>query len=120
SRHLLFLSCPASGRASTSLFKAWMAGTSPAMTMWLRHLFQPELRIVILRRKTRQRTHQFRHRVEIMNRPQFVDMRQHDLDAPRARLKALEAQQRIEPDQAAARAVQPVDLEGQRVVAVAL
>ena len=51
---------------------------------------------------------------------QFVDMGQHGLDAPRAGLKTFEAQQRVEPDQAPARAVQPVDLEGERVVGVAL
>ena len=38
----------------------------------------------------------------------------------RLRLETLEAQQRIEPDQPPARAVQPVDLERQRVVGVAL
>ena len=47
-------------------------------------------------------------------------MRQHRLDAARARLKSLEAQQRIEPDQPPAGAMQPVDLERQRVVGVAL
>ena len=47
-------------------------------------------------------------------------MRQHGLDAPGARLEAFEPQQRIEPDQPAAGAVQPVDLEGQRIVGVAL
>ena len=47
-------------------------------------------------------------------------MRQHGLDAAGARLEPFEAQQRIEPDEPPAGAVQPVDLEGQRVVGVAL
>ena len=47
-------------------------------------------------------------------------MRQHGADAAGARLKALEAQQRIEPDQPPAGAVQPVDLEGERIVGIAL
>ena len=47
-------------------------------------------------------------------------MGQHGRDAARARLEAFEAQQRIEPDQPAAGAVQPVHLEGERVVGVAL
>src|SRR5580693_6026429 len=60
------------------------------------------------------------HGLQIVDRPEFIDMGQHGLDAPRAGLKALEAQQRIEPDETAAGAVQPVDLEGERVVGVAL
>ncbi len=47
-------------------------------------------------------------------------MWQHGLDAPRPRLKALEAQQRVEPDQPATRAVQAVDFEFQFLHAVAL
>ena len=47
-------------------------------------------------------------------------MRQHGLDAAGAGLETFEAQQRVEPDQAPARAVQPVDLEGERIVGVAL
>ena len=58
--------------------------------------------------------------LQIVDRPQLIDMRQHRLDALGARLEALEAQQRIEPDQPPAGAMQPVHLEGERVVGVAL
>src|SRR3984957_7323824 len=52
------------------------------------------------------------HGLQIMDRPEFVDMRQHGFDAAGASLKALEAQQRVEPDEPPAGAVQPVNLEG--------
>src|SRR6266568_2378227 len=42
-----------------------------------------------------------------MHRPEFVNVRQHHFDALGLGLEAAEAQQRIEPDQAAAGAVQP-------------
>src|SRR5271155_1062375 len=67
----------------------------------------------------RQRRHKPGHRFKIMDRTEFIDIRQHGADAAGARLKAFEAQQRIEPNQPPAGAVQPVDLEGERVVGVA-
>src|SRR6204780_455769 len=67
-----------------------------------------------------QRRHQARHGLQVMDRPEFIDMGPHGLEAAGAALKSFEAQQRVEPDEAAAGAVQPVDLEGQRVVGVAL
>src|SRR5580658_8510287 len=45
-----------------------------------------------------QRRDQRRHRLQIMDGAEFVDVRQHGTDAARARLEAFEAQQRIEPD----------------------
>ena len=47
-------------------------------------------------------------------------MRQHGFDAARARFETVEAQQRIEPDQPPARAMQPVNFKGERVVGIAL
>ena len=55
-----------------------------------------------------------------MDGAEFVNMRQHRLDARGARLEAVEPQQRIKPDQPSAGAVQPVGLEGERVVNIAL
>ena len=57
---------------------------------------------------------------EIVHRAELVHMRQDRLDAARLGFEAVEPQQRVEPDQAPAGAVQPVDLEGQAVVGVAL
>src|SRR6185312_5585863 len=71
------------------------------------HFPQPQPRIDVLGRVPGQRLHQFRHRLQIVDRPQFVNMRQHGFYAAGARFETLETQQRIEPDQAAARAVQP-------------
>src|ERR1700731_866906 len=67
-----------------------------------------------------ERRHQAGHGFQVMDRPEFIDMGQHGFDAAGPGLESFEAQQRVEPDQAAAGAVQPVDLEGQRVVGVAL
>ncbi len=55
-----------------------------------------------------------------MHRAEFVNMWQHHFDALRLGLKAAEAQQRIEPDQAASRSMQPVHLERQFGVGLAL
>src|ERR1700686_4721549 len=85
-----------------------------------RHLLHPGLWVAGAVAAAPQRRHQARHGLQVMDRPEFIDMGQHGLDAAGAGLKALEAQQRVEPDQAAAGAVQPVDLEGQRIVGVAL
>ncbi len=48
-----------------------------------------------------------------MHRAKFVNVGQHHFDALRLGLEAGIAQQRVEPDQAAAGAVQTVHLEGQ-------
>src|SRR5437879_3393556 len=85
-----------------------------------RHLLQPLLRIARTSPARRQRTGELRDRIEIMDRPEFVDMRQDGADAARLGLEALEAQQRIEPDEAPRRAMQAVDLEFEPVVGIAL
>src|SRR5262249_5273902 len=66
-----------------------------------RHLLHPAFRVAGLVAAAAQRRDEAGHGFEIMDRAEFVDMRQHSLDAPRARLEAVEAQERIEPDQAA-------------------
>ena len=55
-----------------------------------------------------------------MHRAEFVNVRQHHFNAVRLRLEAAEAQQRVEPDQPAAGAVQPVHLEGEPGIGLAL
>src|SRR5712671_6539878 len=55
-----------------------------------------------------------------MYRAEFVNVRQHHFDALSLGLEAPIARQRIEPDQAAARPVQPVHLERQLGVGLAL
>ena len=55
-----------------------------------------------------------------MHRAEFVNVRQHHFDALRLGLEAAVAQQRVEPDQAAAGPVQPVHLERQPGVGLAL
>src|ERR1043166_2318482 len=60
------------------------------------------------------------HGFEIVYRPKLVDAGQHRAHALGARLEGVEAQQRIEPDQAPARAVQPVYFERKALVRVAL
>src|SRR5215207_1738763 len=100
----------------------WMAGSSPAMTDQSpvsRRLFQPRFRVAHWRRIRRQRPAERGHGFQIVDRAEFVNMRQHGPDATRARLKSFEAQQRVEPDQPAAGPVQAVHLEGERVVGVA-
>src|SRR5579871_4280855 len=68
----------------------------------------------------RQRLDQLPDRTQIMHRTEFVNVRQHHFDALRLGLKAAEPQQRVEPDQAAAGAVQAVHLEGELCVRLAL
>src|SRR3984957_18087168 len=85
-----------------------------------RHFLHPGLWVAGTVAAAPQRRHQAGHGFQVMDRPEFVHVRQHGLDAPRAGLEPFEAQQRVEPDQAPAGAVQPVDLEGERVVGVAL
>src|SRR5262245_1612578 len=63
------------------------------------HPGQPCLRIGLASGNDRQRPAQLPHRLQIEYRPQFVNMRQHDLDTPRLGLEALKAQQRVEPGQ---------------------
>ena len=46
-----------------------------------------------------------------MHRAEFVNVRQHHFDALGLGLEGAVAQQRVEPDQAAARSMQPVHLE---------
>src|SRR3954467_6715196 len=90
--------------------KSWVAGTSPAMTtVASRHLLQPLLRIACAPTRGRERPTQLRDRIEIVDRPEFVDIRQDRAHAARLRLESFEAQQRIKPDQPPRRAVQPVD-----------
>ena len=57
---------------------------------------------------------------EIMDRAQLIDMRQHGTDALGLGLEARKAQQRIEPDQLAAGAMDAMDLECETVIRVAL
>src|SRR6478735_5463067 len=71
-------------------------------------------------RRRRKRRDQPVHGAQIMHRTEFVNVRQHHFDALRLGLEAIVTQQRIEPDQAAARPVQPVHLERQSVVGLAL
>src|SRR5580700_11338753 len=85
-----------------------------------RNLLHPGFRIAGAVAAAPQRRHQAGHGLQVMDRPEFVDMRQHGFDAAGAGLKTLEAQQGVEPDEAAAGAVQPVDLEGERIVGIAL
>src|SRR5262245_33813180 len=67
-----------------------------------------------------QRRHQLPHRLQIVHGTEFVNMRQHDFDALGARLEAFIAQKRVEPDQPPAGATQPVHLEGEALVGLAL
>src|ERR1700716_3042497 len=55
-----------------------------------------------------------------MYRAEFVNVRQHHFDALRLGLESAVAQERVEPDQAAARPVQPVHLERQLGVRLVL
>src|SRR5437016_1828646 len=67
----------------------------------------------VVRRRRRKRLDQPIHGTQIMHRAEFVNVRQHHFDALRLGLEAAIAQQRIEPDQAPARPMQPVHLKGQ-------
>ena len=55
-----------------------------------------------------------------MHRPHFVDMRQHRPNSPCLRFEAFVTQERIEPDQLAAGAVQAVHFTGEGVARLAL
>src|SRR5437764_366560 len=82
-------------------------------------LGEPCLRVARPRVGCRERTHEIGHRLQIVDRAQFVNVGQHGADAFCPRLEAGEAQQRIEPDESSAGAVQPVDLERELIAAVA-
>src|SRR5215475_1597216 len=75
---------------------------------------------VVRRRRRRKRLDQPFDRTQVMHRAEFVNVRQHHFDALRLGLEAAVTEQRVEPDQAAAGAVQPVHLEGELVVRLAL
>src|SRR5438128_1996434 len=72
------------------------------------------------RRSRGERAAEIGDRLEIVDRTELVDVRQHRADAFGLRLEAVEAQQRIEPDQVPRRAVQAIDLERQLVVRIPL
>src|SRR4029453_17316925 len=74
----------------------------------LRNPSQPGFR-VHMTAMFRQRLAEVRHGLQIVYRAQFVNMRQHHPNAAGLGLEARKPQQRIEPDQPPARAVQPVD-----------
>src|SRR5262245_7263810 len=86
----------------------------------LRHPLQPRFGIGAAAGSVRQRPDKLGHGIEVVNGAELVHVRQHGADAFGLCLEAVEAQERVEPDQAPARTMQPVDLEGERVVAVAL
>src|SRR5215471_20807621 len=75
---------------------------------------------VVRRRRRRKRLDQPFDRRQIMHRAEFVNVRQHHFDALRLGLEAAVPQQRVEPDQPAAGAVQPVHLESELIVGLAL
>src|SRR5918993_1143023 len=107
-------------RQSSAAFR--MSSSRPSMSVSvdvLRHALQPGLGID-LTAMHRQRLAKLRYGIQIVDRPQFVNMRQHHFNAARLGLETIEPQQRIEPDQPAAGAVQPVDLKTQAIVGIAL
>ena len=65
----------------------------------------------------RKRAAELGHARQIVDRPEFVDMRQHRAQALRLRGESVEAQQRIEPDQPAAGLVQALHLRRERLEA---
>src|SRR5690348_14441639 len=99
-------------RQSSAALRMSSSRVSIEMTSVASRHLQHFLRIMTLGGRAGQRAHQFGHRLEIVDRPQFINMRQHGAHAFGAGFESLEAQQRVEPDQPAARAVQPVHLEG--------
>src|SRR4051812_22584063 len=89
----------------------------PRHSMWLRHLLQPSFWIGCHTAALgRQRSDELSHRLQIMDRTQFIHVGKHGPYAFGFGLESREPQQRIEPDQPSAGAVQPVDLEGQPVI----
>src|SRR4051794_1531294 len=68
---------------------------------------------VMRRQRPGERGDQLLDRTQIMHGAEFVNVRQHHFDALRLGLEAAEPEQRVEPDQPPAGAVQPVHLEGE-------
>src|SRR5690606_34750963 len=58
--------------------------------------------------------------IKIVYRTEFVNMRHHGTDSLRFRLKSLEPEERVEPDQPAAGLVQPLHLDFQPTPGVAV
>src|SRR5437763_8261316 len=75
---------------------------------------------VMRRQRPGERGDQLLDRTQIMHGAEFVNVRQHHFDALRLGLEAAEPQQRVQPDQPAAGAVQPVHLEGEPGVGLTL
>src|SRR6478736_3110145 len=95
---------------SKGLLNMVRAGPAGNDRVKLRHLAQPSLPLLAARAARRERAHEVGERIEIVHRAKLIDMRQHRLHALGLRLESFVAQQRVEPDQPAAGAVQPVDL----------
>src|SRR5918994_5824366 len=74
---------------------------------------QPSPRVDLSSPVGGERLAQLRHGFEAVDRTEVVDVRQHGPNAGGARLEGTVAQQRVEPDEAAAGAPEPVHLEGQ-------
>src|SRR6476661_4373344 len=83
-------------------------------------LSQHVFRVEAPARCARQGTSQIGHGLQIVNRPQFVNVRQHCLHAFGACFEAVKTKQRIQPDKPSARSMEPIDLEGERVVGIPL
>src|SRR5262249_22604553 len=83
-------------------------------------LLHPGFRVACPPAAHLQRSNQVGDRIEIVDRAKLVDMRQHGPEAAGAGLETVEAQQRIEPDKSPAGAVQPVHVESESVVDVAV
>src|SRR5215831_17630260 len=77
---------------ATILFDAfkWIAGARPAMT--ITRPFQPSLWVAGTAARGRERAYQVRHGLQIVDRPQFVNMRQHGPNALALGLETREAQ----------------------------
>src|SRR5437879_1851224 len=68
---------------------------------------------VMRRQRPGERADQLMDRTQIMYGAEFVNVREHHFDALRLGFEAAEPQQRVQPDQPPAGAVQPVHLEGE-------
>src|SRR6476646_2683086 len=96
-------------------------GSSPQVRQHpSRRLLQPRLRVAGAAASARKGAHQSEHGIQVVNRPQFVDVPHERADALGLGLETGKPQQGIEPDQPPTGSVQPVDLEGQPVVGIAL
>src|SRR5690349_4469196 len=74
---------------------------------------QPLAWIALSGRLARQSPAEFLHGGQIVNRAELVDMRQHCPDSGSSRLECVEPEKRVQPDQAAAGALEAIHLEGQ-------